>query len=132
MNTLFINGSAHTNGNTARFVKENFTDFETINLATVKVPPFAGQKTPDEASKIFEKMRNYDRIIIGSPVYFSGISGLTKTMIEWGSTQPRDFLTGRRIVAFVREMSANPSVDQPAYAIIKNFADYAGATFTTI
>lgn len=38
----------------------------------------------------------------------------------------------RRIVAFVRGMSVNPSVDQPAYAIIKNFADYVGATFTTI
>ena len=47
------------------------------------MPLYVGQGTSEQVSNLFRAMKNYDRIVIESPVYFSGLTGLTKTLIDW-------------------------------------------------
>ncbi|WP_404975642.1 NAD(P)H-dependent oxidoreductase [Weissella paramesenteroides] len=81
LKTLFINGSAFPGGNTLAIARTKLTKFDTVNLADVDMPLYVGQGTSERVSNLFETMKNYDRIVIGSPVYFSGLTGLTKTLI---------------------------------------------------
>lgn len=130
--TLFINGSAFPGGNTLAIARAKLTEFDTINLADVDMPLYVGQETPEQVSNLFETMKNYDRIVIGSPVYFSGLTGLTKTLIDWETSQSRGFLQGKHVIVFVRGMAPEPAVEQAAYVTLKHFAWYSGATFEVL
>jgi hypothetical protein len=132
LKTLFVNGSAFPGGNTLAIARAKLTKFDTLNLADVSMPLFVGQGTPEQVSNLFETMKNYDRIVIGSPVYFSGITGLTKTLIDWETSQSRGFLQGKHVIVFVRGMAPEPGVEQDAYVTLKHFAWYSGATFEVL
>lgn len=129
LKTLFINGSAFPGGNTLAIARSKLTKFDTVNLANVDMPLYVGQGTPEQVLNLFETMNNYDRIVIGSPVYFSGLTGLTKTLIDWETSQSRGFLKDKHVIVFVRGMALEPVVKQAAYVTLKHFAWYSGATF---
>jgi hypothetical protein len=132
LKTLFINGSAFPGGNTLAIASSKLTKFDTVNLADVDMPLYVGQGTPEQVSNFFETMKNYDRIVIGSPVYFSGLTGLTETLIDWETSQSRGFLQGKHVIVFVRGMAPEPVVEQAAYVTLKHFAWDSGATFEVL
>lgn len=132
LKTLFINGSAFPGGNTLAIASSKLAKFDMVNLAEVEMPLYVGQETPEQVSNLFETMKNYDRIVIGSPVYFSGLTGLTTTLIDWETSQSRGFLQGKHVIVFVRGMAPEPVVEQAVYVTLKHFAWYSGATFEVL
>lgn len=99
MKVIGINSSARKDGNTAILMNEVFTelnkagiDTELIQLAELNIEPCHAcwscsginnctyQK--DNFREIFEKMKNADGILLGSPVYSANVSAKMQALLE--------------------------------------------------
>lgn len=84
MSILFINSSPNKNGNTAALAKVLLKekDYDTLDLCDYRIN-FYGQKLAgDQFSKVVEKMKAADMIVIGSPVYWHNLSGALRTLLD--------------------------------------------------
>ncbi len=96
---LGINGSARKNGNTAKllnkvldYVKGEGARIEILHLIDKNIKPCMGClaedncKYPcnirDDMQDVFELLKKVDCIILGSPTYWYGLSGLMKNFID--------------------------------------------------
>ncbi|ACX72059.1 NADPH-dependent FMN reductase [Methanocaldococcus vulcanius M7] len=98
MKVIGISGSPRPEGNTTLLVKEALKvienegiDVEFISLANKELNPCIGcnlckeeGKCPiiDDVEEILEKMKEADGIILGSPVYFGGVSAQLKMLMD--------------------------------------------------
>jgi multimeric flavodoxin WrbA len=98
MDVLMLNGSPRKNGNTevllnaiADGVRDNGGQVENIRLAGLKISPCKAcggcDKTgiciqPDDMVPLYDKVSRAERIIIGSPIYFYGVTAQTKLFID--------------------------------------------------
>lgn len=98
MNVIAFLGSPRKNGNTELLLRETIKGIEssgspvqTFNLTTMKISPCrdCGEcaqtgicASDDEMVQVYEAIRNTDRIILASPVFFYGVSAQAKTMID--------------------------------------------------
>ena len=95
---LGIIGSSRKGGNTETIIKEVLkaseqegAETELLYLVDFTLEPCNGCRTcwdtkeciiKDDAEKILNKMKEFDGIVIGSPVYFYNINSQTKTFID--------------------------------------------------
>lgn len=79
---VFINASMNTNGTTAKMAKDLFGDlpYQQINLRDYNIPQI-GQGNGD-FDKVWQQLKGADVIVIGTPVYWSNMSGYLKTFID--------------------------------------------------
>lgn len=100
MKVLAINGSPKSNGNTAFALKKVMEELEKNNIETEMVTIgqkeirgcigcgwcSAQQKTrcvfDDEVNELLPKMIEADGLLLGSPVYYSGINGTIKSFLD--------------------------------------------------
>jgi multimeric flavodoxin WrbA len=101
MKVLAINGSPREDGNTAQAIKVLFEELQKEGIETEVVT--IGQKTihgciscfkcgenkdgrcasfNDSVNELLAKMAEADGIVLGSPVYFSGINGTLKAFLD--------------------------------------------------
>ena len=99
MKVIIVNGSPHTNGCTARALKEvetvlNDNGIETINI-NIGVKPLRGCSAclycrthkrcvynDDPVNETAELLADADGIIIGSPVYYAGLNGQVRAFLD--------------------------------------------------
>lgn len=79
---VFINASQNKDGNTANLAKKLFgsSSYKQINLADYHIPQI-GQGDGD-FPKVWNQLKDADVIVIGTPVYWSNMSGYLKTFID--------------------------------------------------
>lgn len=79
---VFINASQNKDGNTANLAKKLFgsSSYKQINLADYHIPQI-GQGDGD-FPKVWNQLKGADVIVIGTPVYWSNMSGYLKTFID--------------------------------------------------
>lgn len=79
---VFINASINTNGTTAKMAKDLFGNlyYQQINLRDYNIPQI-GQGNGD-FDKVWQQLKGADVIVIGTPVYWSNMSGYLKTFID--------------------------------------------------
>ncbi len=98
MNVLMLNGSPRKGGNTeillnsvAAGMSPDGVQVETIRLAGLEIKPCMGcggcEKTgvcvqKDDMVPLYEKISRAGRIVIGSPIYFYGVTAQTKIFID--------------------------------------------------
>lgn len=98
MKIVAFNGSPRKNGNTElllretiKGIKEKGHDVLTYNLNDMNIRPCqdcggcdnTGECTiSDDMYRIYSSIREADRIILASPIFFFGLSGQTKIMID--------------------------------------------------
>ncbi|WP_160723492.1 flavodoxin family protein [Bacillus sp. USDA818B3_A] len=86
MRRIFLNGSMNIDGNTAGLAKEVFRglDYSPIHLAEHHINQIGqdsgGQQ--DDFQKVMEQLIKADDIVIGTPVYWSSMTGYLKTFID--------------------------------------------------
>lgn len=96
---LVLNGSVRRGGNTELLV-QSFAEgarknnsVEIVSVADFKVNPCIGCNScfnreendcsqNDDMTKVYEKLKSTDILVIASPVYFYGISAQLKAMID--------------------------------------------------
>ena len=79
MTTLFINGSPNKNGNTVALVKRLLRnqEYETLHLADYKIYDYGQDFLDDQFKEVIQKVFAADTLVIGSPVYWHSINGLS-------------------------------------------------------
>lgn len=79
---VFINASMNTDGTTSEMGKELFGSlpYKQINLRDYHIPQI-GQGEGD-FQKVWNQIKGADVIVIGTPVYWSNMSGYLKTFID--------------------------------------------------
>ncbi len=98
MKVLMINGSPHTDGNTAlalaeleKIFKENGIDTETINVGSKAIRGCMGCYAcsesgkcviDDEVNKAALKLAEADGVVIGSPVYYASANGTLISFLD--------------------------------------------------
>ncbi|RYZ77873.1 MAG: flavodoxin family protein [Proteobacteria bacterium] len=81
---VFINASKNRGGNTASLGKKAFAgrQFKTINLVDYRIDQVGQQSKVDQYKNVIDEIAHADVIIIGTPVYWSDMSGYLKTFID--------------------------------------------------
>ncbi|WP_232505350.1 flavodoxin family protein [Erysipelothrix larvae] len=82
MKTLFINGSPNKNGQTyylTHLLLKNI-EFETLMLPDYRISVYGQTLSGDQFSDVYNKMKEADTIVIGSPVYWHNICGSIRTL----------------------------------------------------
>lgn len=84
MNTLLINASAEKGDTTRSIARAISTEFDEIRLVDQNIAQFGqvGEIEKDDFDKVIAKINAADKIIIGSPVYWGGLTSLLYTFID--------------------------------------------------
>lgn len=79
---VFLNASQNVDGNTSSLAKQLMggQDYKQVDLAKYRIPQ-VGQGDGD-FNRVREQLKGADVIVIGTPVYWSNMSGYLKTFID--------------------------------------------------
>ena len=81
---LFINSSPNKNGNTYRIGEDLLknTEHQVLQMSDYKIYQYGQVFEDDQIKDIFDEIKKYDTLIIGTPVYWYTIGGMLKTLID--------------------------------------------------
>lgn len=128
---VFINASMNRNGNTAELGKQLFSgqSYKQINLCDYNIPQI-GQGSGD-FNKVWRQIKDADVIAIGTPVYWSNMSGYLKTFID--HMQVNDDLKGSDLYVIVQGASSNQTAAiNSTYGTLNRIAKRFGMNFVGI
>lgn len=98
---IFINASASKNGNTVRLAEEALQGklYEQINLVDFRIYDYGQEFADDQFDKVLAKIRGANAIVIGSPVYWHGLSGMLRNLLDrfYGPVEEGS-LSGRKLL----------------------------------
>lgn len=118
---VFINASMNTNGKTSAMARKFFGSkkYTQINLADYNIPQI-GQGNGD-FNKVYNQLKGADVILIGTPVYWSNMSGYLKTFID--HMQINNDLQGADLYTIVQGADSNQSAaEQSVYGTLNRIS----------
>jgi multimeric flavodoxin WrbA len=106
MSRLFLNGSMNSNGNTARLAREVYKglDYRPIHLANLHINQIGQEPSghKDDFQNVIKQLIVADDIVIGTPVYWSSMSGYLKTFIDRFADAMNAPLEGKRVYLLIQ------------------------------
>lgn len=105
---LFINCSPNKDGNTNTIGEKLLENVEhsTLHLGDYKIYQYGQDFEDDELEKVVNEIRNYDTIVIGSPIYYYTVSGILKTFIDRSyALKEEKILEGKKLYLFAQGSS---------------------------
>lgn len=81
---VFLNASKNRTGNTAELAQKIFAglEYKTVNLIDYHIDQIGQQSKSDQYSTVFNEFAHSDILVIGTPVYWSDMTGYLKTFID--------------------------------------------------
>lgn len=81
---VFLNASKNRDGSTADFARKIFAgmDYEKINLVDYRISQIGQESKDDQFFEVIKKISHADVLVIGTPVYWSSMTGYLKTFID--------------------------------------------------
>ena len=81
---LFMNFSPNKNGNTYRIGKEllGHIDYDTLQMVDYKIHQYGQVDSGDQIKEVLNIVKDYDTVVIGSPIYWYTVGGMLKTFID--------------------------------------------------
>lgn len=128
---VFINASQNKDGNTANLAKKLFGNrtYKQINLADYHIPQI-GQGDGD-FPKVWNQLKGADVIVIGTPVYWSNMSGYLKTFID--HLNINDNLKGSDLYVIVQGADSNQTLAiNSTYGTLNRVSKRFGLNFVGI
>lgn len=122
---LFINASQNQNGNTAalgRRLLENIK-YKQINLVDYHIHQI-GQVSAnkDQFNVVFKNMKSSKNIIIGTPVYWSDMSGYLKTLFDRMGEHEDGSLRGKNVYLVIQGSDPSDAII-PITHVVKHLSD---------
>lgn len=119
------------NGNTSKLAKKLFGNqpYRQINLRDYNIPQL-GQGNGD-FDKVWRQIKGADVVVIGTPVYWSNMSGYLKTFID--HMQVNNDLKGSDLYVLVQGQSSNQTAAiKSTYGTLNRIAKRFGMHFVGI
>ncbi|KRL36447.1 flavodoxin family protein [Liquorilactobacillus uvarum] len=122
---LFINASQNKDGNTATLGKELLGDiqYEQLNLADYHIHQI-GQSSvdKDQFDTVFRKMQDAKNIIIGTPVYWSDMSGYLKTLLDRMGEHEDGSLRGKNVYLLIQGSDPSDAI-RPITHVVEHISN---------
>lgn len=102
---LFMNFSPNKEGNTFSIGKKLLEgkDYDAMQMSDYKISQYGQVFADDQIKEVFDKIKDYDTLVIGSPVYWYTVSGLLKTFIDRLYMLPEaEVLNGKNLYLFAQ------------------------------
>lgn len=121
---LFINASQNRHGNTDAIGKEllGTIHYAQINLADDHIDQI-GQKSADrdQFNAVFTSMQRAKNIIIGTPVYWSDMSGYLKTLFDRMGEHEDGSLKGKNVYLLIQGSDPTDAI-RPIMHVVRHLA----------
>lgn len=126
---LFVNGSPHRDGHTARMAADLLAglDYDTLNLIDYRMDPLYSEHTDgDQFEQVRARLVSADVIVLGTPVYWHSLGALPRTLFERMYGAPSAGLAGRKLAFFTQGVQPRdmPGMGATAYTITRFSALY--------
>lgn len=100
---LFMNFSPNKEGNTFRIGEKLLEDYDAVQMSDYKISQYGQVFADDQIKEVFDKIKDYDTLVIGTPVYWYTVSGLLKTFIDRLYMLPEaEGLNGKNLYLFAQ------------------------------
>ena len=100
---LFMNFSPNKEGNTFSIGEKLLEDYDAVQMSDYKISQYGQVFADDQIKEVFDKIKDYDTLVIGTPVYWYTVSGLLKTFIDRLYMLPEaEVLNGKNLYLFAQ------------------------------
>ena len=102
---LFMNFSPNKEGNTFSIGEKLLEgkDYDAVQMSDYKISQYGQVFANDQIKEVFDKIKDYDTLVIGTPVYWYTVSGLLKTFIDRLYMLPEaEGLNGKNLYLFAQ------------------------------
>lgn len=81
---LFMNASPNKDGATNRIAEELLKGktYDKMQMSDYEVSQYGAVRSNDQIKEMLNIVKDYDTLVIGSPIYFYTVSGILKTFID--------------------------------------------------
>lgn len=124
---LFMNASPNKNGATNRIAEELLKgkNYEKMQMSDYEVSQYGAVRENDQIKEMLNIIKDYDTLVIGTPVYFYTISGILKTFVDRLYLLPEaDVLKGKKLYFFAQGYSPDEETKKSIYHFITKSSQY--------
>ncbi|AYW49921.1 MAG: NAD(P)H-dependent oxidoreductase [Tetragenococcus halophilus] len=128
---VFLNASKNVGGKTSLMAKDFFGNltYQQVNLADYDIPQVG--KGTREYDQVWNQVKNADVLLIGTPIYWSDVSGYLKTFMD--HLDVNDDLKGADFYVIAQGMAIDQSeAVNTIYGSLSHFASRFGMHFVGI
>lgn len=129
---LFVNGSPHKDGNTARLAATLLKGraYDTLDLVNYRIYEYGQSFDDDQFDEVMERVRRADTLVMGSPCYWHNLSGLLRCFLDrhYGSVERDEMHTARLAFVFQGEAPERWMFEAAEYTI-RRYASLYGMEY---
>lgn len=129
---LFINGSPNKDGHTAGLAKALLEGkaYDTLSLTDYRINFYGQALEGDQFDEVLRRMRQYDVIVMGSPVYWHTICASVRALMErfYGTVEEGSFRGKQFFFLYQGAAPTQKMLDDGEYSM-KRFAEMYGFTY---
>jgi possible flavodoxin protein len=122
---LFVNASSKRDGNTTAMAERLLagTGYETLHLIDHAIHPRGSSLPGDQWPRVWERMCAADALVWGTPVYWHGMTGALKTVIERMNDEPAEQIAGTPLAFFFQGSGPGPAVAEVMHTTIERLTE---------
>lgn len=129
---LFVNGSPNRDGNTAALAAALLEgkEYETLALTDYSINFYGQTLDGDQFEEVYDKMKEADVVVVGSPLYWHNVCASVRTLIErfYGPVEPGTFKGKKFFFLFQGAEPTKKMLDDGEYTMSR-FAGMYGFTY---
>lgn len=132
---LFMNASPNKNGATVSIVRELLknSDYDTMEMSDYKVSQYGAVREDDEIKKMLNIIKDYDTLVIGSPVYFYTVTGILKTFIDrLYLLDEAEVLRGKKLYFFAQGYAPDEETEKTIRYLITKMSSLFGISLESL
>lgn len=126
---LFMNASPNRDGSTSVIAEKLLSnrEYDRLQMSDYEVSQYGVVKSNDQIKDILNIIKNYDTLVIGSPVYFYTVSGILKTFIDrLYLLDEAKVLEGKNVYFFADGYSPDKETEETIKHLITNASRVVG------
>lgn len=131
MSILFICGG-EKDGNTSNLGHELLKghDFDQLDLVDYKVYDYGQRFDDDQFDEVLARFKQADTIVLGSPVYWHDLSGMTRNLLDrFYGPVPEGSMAGKRLFFIFQGAAPTPAMLERAEYTVSRFAGLYGMEY---
>ena len=131
MSILFICGG-EKDGNTSALGRELLKghDFDQLDLADHKVYDCGQRFDDDQFDEVLARFKKADTIVLGSPVYWHDLSGMTRNLLDrFYGPVPEGSMAGKRLFFIFQGAAPTTAMLERAEYTVSRFAGLYGMEY---
>lgn len=120
---LFMNASPNKDGATNRIAEELLKnkEYTKMQMSDYDVSQYGAVRDNDQIKDMLNIIKDYDTLVIGTPVYFYTVSGILKTFIDrLHLLKEADVLKGKKVYFFAQGYRPDEETEKTIVHLMNN------------